>query len=464
MREYGKVLPAFWTKGSGKRLRGDPTAQLVALYLFTCPSATMTGLYYLPVPILAHETGLPLEGALKALQRVCEAGIASYDQENELVWVPEMARIQIGSSLAPRDLRIKGVEREIQAYRGHPFFGLFVAKYREAYCLTEPAPNLDSSKPPRSPLEAPYRPLGSQEQDQEQDHDQIPPVCVDQGSGNNARAETPSDIHTHTGRGEGFGEAPCPPVDLPPIPDAAWLAAELSKYPAVARFAADEELMLDLAAGFQVRARTCEQAAVVIADFVTKVGGEARRMNRDEVQQRLGGFIANVRLAGSRGVAPIDPTHPGIREALRIFDEVWSKARGAPRAPGDGDAEEAAKCVALAKATSTKGSGKARASDVFRQAATVYLADASPKLVDAQWALRLLRARWDSYAQVPQAGVSERGPKTGAKREPPVDREANAAAAKAVLNKIVGSSPARAKVTTDTGLEASDGHTAESQS
>ena len=53
MRDYAKVSPAFWTRGSGKRLRGNIHAQLLGLYVVTCPNANMLGIYYLPEPTIA---------------------------------------------------------------------------------------------------------------------------------------------------------------------------------------------------------------------------------------------------------------------------------------------------------------------------------------------------------------------------------------------------------------------------
>ena len=58
MRDYGTVAPTFWTRGTGKALRGNADAQLMALYLCTCPNATVTGLFYLPLVTIMHETGL----------------------------------------------------------------------------------------------------------------------------------------------------------------------------------------------------------------------------------------------------------------------------------------------------------------------------------------------------------------------------------------------------------------------
>jgi hypothetical protein len=68
MRDFGKVNPQFWIGSTGKRLRGNPEAQLVALYLMTCPHANMIGVFHCPILYISHETGLPLEGASKGLR------------------------------------------------------------------------------------------------------------------------------------------------------------------------------------------------------------------------------------------------------------------------------------------------------------------------------------------------------------------------------------------------------------
>ena len=67
MRDYGVVSPQFWIGATGKRLRGNPDAQLLALYLMTSPHATMIGVFHCPILYMAHETGMPFEGASNAL-------------------------------------------------------------------------------------------------------------------------------------------------------------------------------------------------------------------------------------------------------------------------------------------------------------------------------------------------------------------------------------------------------------
>ena len=170
MRDYGKVSPTFWTGDTGRFLRQcGPETQLVALYLLTCQNANMTGLYYMPLPTLCHETGSPLEGALKALRSLSEGGFAYYDEASEVVWVPEMARYQLGETLNPKDNRHKGVIRQIEIYRKSKFFNDFYTRYSRQYHLPKP-----------SPLEAPSEPLGrgrgraraGEEQEQEQEQEQ----------------------------------------------------------------------------------------------------------------------------------------------------------------------------------------------------------------------------------------------------------------------------------------------------
>lgn len=161
MRDYAKVSPAFWTKGSGKALRGDRDAQIVALYLVTCPSANMIGLYYLPMTLLVHETGLTTKGASEALARVSNSGFAYFDPDSELVWVPNAAAYQIGDTLSGGDLRKKGVLRELYQYRTHRFSLEFFDRYSGPFGLEEP-----------EWLDRKLKPLPSQDQDQEQEQEQ----------------------------------------------------------------------------------------------------------------------------------------------------------------------------------------------------------------------------------------------------------------------------------------------------
>lgn len=168
MRNYGIVSPKFWIGDTGKSLRGDPLAQVIALYLVTNPHTNMIGLYYLPIPTLIHETGSPLKGACKALARLSEGGFAYYDEATEHVYVPEMARYQIGDTIKPCDNRIKGIVQYLTSSPSVSFAKHFYEKYKVVYGL----PEMSFNKPLASPLQAPYKPLRSQEQEQDQEQDQ----------------------------------------------------------------------------------------------------------------------------------------------------------------------------------------------------------------------------------------------------------------------------------------------------
>jgi hypothetical protein len=161
MRDYGKVSPQFWIGKTGKSLRGNPDAQLLALYLMTSPHSNMIGVYHCPIAYMAHETGMTFEGASKALQCLIEADFCTFDAEDEYVFVHQFAIHQIGESLDPKDKRGKGVENELAKVPKNQCWQAFIDRYAVPY-------NLQIVRPEASPFEAPSKPLRSQKQEQEQ--------------------------------------------------------------------------------------------------------------------------------------------------------------------------------------------------------------------------------------------------------------------------------------------------------
>lgn len=144
VREFSRVLPSFWTGETSRKIRalGEAgiTARLVAAYLITCPHAEALGVYRLPLPYIAHDIGCSIEGASEALRCLSEVGFAQYDPHSEVVWVPEMARIQVGD-LKEGDKRRTWVASEARKIEKLPFFADFVAKYARAYGLPYEAPS-----------------------------------------------------------------------------------------------------------------------------------------------------------------------------------------------------------------------------------------------------------------------------------------------------------------------------------
>jgi hypothetical protein len=171
VREWGKVSTAFWERGSGKRLRGEHEASLLALHLVSCRWANSIGVFYIPLPAIAHAIGSPLEGAMEALRRVIEAGFCEYDLASEMVWIPNHAEIEIGKTLKATDNRKTSVQEMLDSLGNHPYAVKFWDRYGEAYGL---AP----SKPLASPFEGPWEPLLSQSKSKartKQEQEQYPP-------------------------------------------------------------------------------------------------------------------------------------------------------------------------------------------------------------------------------------------------------------------------------------------------
>ncbi|MEM6485321.1 MAG: replication protein [Pseudomonadota bacterium] len=200
MREYSRFAPTFWTGTTGKAIKAHgPETTLVAVYLFTNPHANMLGIYYLPVLYVAHETGIPLEGASKALQRLSEGGFCSYDTASEVVWVYEMARWQVGESLNAKDNQVKSINKLYQNIPKCPFLGEFFEKYHAAYHLEN-----------QRHSEAPSKPLRSQEQEQEQEQDSSPigdELCAEpKGSPPAAAIDDPVVVEIPTNRHATIGE------------------------------------------------------------------------------------------------------------------------------------------------------------------------------------------------------------------------------------------------------------------
>ena len=194
MRKYSSITPKFWIGKTGRKLRGDISAKLVAAYLLSCPNNDMTGVFYCPLCQISAETGLPLEapsvplpspfqGPLKGIREALETlqreGFAIYDYESEYVFVKKMALFQIAPELKPTDKRVTGIKTAIESMPEN-FKYLFIKEYNERFNLgfkDIPAPDFkefcnqtqEENKTFESPLEAPSKALRSQEQEQEQE-------------------------------------------------------------------------------------------------------------------------------------------------------------------------------------------------------------------------------------------------------------------------------------------------------
>ena len=194
MRKYSSITPKFWIGRTGRKLRGDISAKLVAAYLLSCPNNDMTGVFYCPLCQISAETGLPLEapsvplpspfqGPLKGIREALETlereDFAIYDYESEYVFVKKMALFQIAPELKPTDKRVTGIRTAIESMPDN-FKHLFIKEYNECFNLgfkDIPSPEIqefgvqtqEEEELPSSPIEAPSKALRCQEQDQERE-------------------------------------------------------------------------------------------------------------------------------------------------------------------------------------------------------------------------------------------------------------------------------------------------------
>jgi len=166
MRDYGTISPKFWTGKTGKAIRGNLEAQLIAVYLMTGPHAESLGIFSCPIVYMSHDTGLPIEGASKGLRSLIEAGFCQYDEETEEVFVVNMAAHQIAETLSAADKRCSWVKKELKKVASSQLVSAFNAIYSVAYNLGESGSEEGQNT---SPIEAPSKPLRSLELELELD-------------------------------------------------------------------------------------------------------------------------------------------------------------------------------------------------------------------------------------------------------------------------------------------------------
>ena len=136
MRKYAVILPTFWTGETGKKMRGmGSDVRVLATYLLTGPQSNMIGIYYIPIPTMAYETGMEARGIEGALMGLVEIGFAEYDYEREMVYVPEMAKYQVDTELKKGDKRVKGIKNQLALFKGHRFVAEFKDRYRKCFHL-----------------------------------------------------------------------------------------------------------------------------------------------------------------------------------------------------------------------------------------------------------------------------------------------------------------------------------------
>ena len=78
----------------------DTDARLLFIYLFTNPSASISGIYRLPLRTMAFESGLPVERVQQLLNQFSEQDKAHYS--DGIVWVVKMRENQLPGKISPK--------------------------------------------------------------------------------------------------------------------------------------------------------------------------------------------------------------------------------------------------------------------------------------------------------------------------------------------------------------------------
>lgn len=156
MRDYGRIMSTFWTGNTGRKMRGDPACQVLAAYLMSAPLSTMSGIYYIPIVTMAHETGLVDAEVRRALGRLdADFGFLSYDEDRETVFVFRMVVYQMGDGVKPTDKALGALRGELAKVRKHPFAKHFYALHATAFHLVSHFPDLakETAEPPPASAE-----------------------------------------------------------------------------------------------------------------------------------------------------------------------------------------------------------------------------------------------------------------------------------------------------------------------
>jgi len=206
MRDYGIVAPTFWTRGTGRSIRGDHVTQLVAVYLMTAPGANMAGVFNVSAAQISNDIGASVEDVERAIVRLHEnegpseggpqgprkalrrgitegrggfgSGFLVWSNLEDMVFVRTMCRRQLGiekgECLKPKDNRITHIVRLVKQCSDPLILQAFHDEYRKTLHLPKPWWTGDdeegpSEGGPQGPRKALRRVLGSQDQDQDQD-------------------------------------------------------------------------------------------------------------------------------------------------------------------------------------------------------------------------------------------------------------------------------------------------------
>lgn len=146
---YRSINAEFWTDKKIRLLTLEEKA--IFLYLITNPHTHVSGIYYLPLPTMEHETNVKGGRLLKILSQLSSAELIQVDTDREVIWVVNMLRYQgHGKKIA------KGVIYQLKSLHQSPLISSFLKVYpyiRYSYPIDTPLiPPTDRPSPVPVPV------------------------------------------------------------------------------------------------------------------------------------------------------------------------------------------------------------------------------------------------------------------------------------------------------------------------
>ena len=89
---YRLIDTRLWSDRKVRKL--SPKTKLLFVYFITNPHAHFSGIYYLPLPVIRHETGLSRSTIETGMDTLSKGYLVHFDRLSEIVWVVNMLKYQ----------------------------------------------------------------------------------------------------------------------------------------------------------------------------------------------------------------------------------------------------------------------------------------------------------------------------------------------------------------------------------
>jgi hypothetical protein len=127
---------SFYAYGQDIKYLG-PHTFLLALYFQTSPHANSLGLYYLPIPYIAHDLDLDTGEILTALKDLQEVNFCIYDADTNYIWIQEMTAFYCTKCLRNNKQEIRKIRDYIKVLPKISFMSDFYASVKNLWSFEQ---------------------------------------------------------------------------------------------------------------------------------------------------------------------------------------------------------------------------------------------------------------------------------------------------------------------------------------